>query len=326
MENLHLIFRKKLPQYNSIEELFSWLTPEFEKSYNVDCLELPFSGAGPKAILGNINYIRSLKFRNELVHITGHENYIAPFCGKRCVLTIHDIGSALSGNRLKRILIRLFWFWIPALFVKKITVISETSAKEVSKLIPFATKKISVVHNPVSPKIKPFPKSFNFENPRILFIGTKPNKNLERTVEALIGVKCNLIIIGKLTDTQKKLLTDSNIDFENESFIPYQQIVDHYKACDLLLFPSLYEGFGLPVLEAQAIGRPVITSNISSLPEVAGDGALFIDPYKIAEITKAIHSLKKMDSSILLQKGFKNVKTYQTTEIAQKYRTVYSQI
>lgn len=328
MVSVHLIFRKKLPQYNSIEELFGWLIPQFRGEVEIDRIELPYSGAGIRSIIGNIRYIRKKNFKNNIVHITGHENYIAPFCGRNCILTIHDIGSAFTGNAAKRLIIKIVWFWIPALFVKKITVISEFSAQEVKKLIPYAQHKIKVIHNPVSPELVYNSGNFNTEKPVILFLGTKPNKNLERTIDALAGLSCSLVIIGQLSPLQLEKLNKSGIEFINESFIPYKKIIEHYRNCHLVLFPSLYEGFGLPVIEAQAIGRPIITSNVASIPEVAGRGALLVNPEKINEIRYAVSKVtnNKILRDQLTKDGITNVQKFKSSYIAKKYIHVYNEL
>src|SRR5690606_4335206 len=154
--------------------------------------EMPYKGAGPRSVF--LNLIFAYKHRGEINHITGHVNYLTLVTGRKTVLTVHDIGSAFYGNRIHRLLIKTFWFWIPALFVKRITVISEFTKRELSTLIPFAKHKIRVIHNPIAPEIKENQKIFDLERPLILLIGTKPNKNLERTLAALKDIPCSLLI------------------------------------------------------------------------------------------------------------------------------------
>ena len=171
--------------------------------------------------------------------------------------------SAFYGSFFHRLFIKIFWFWLPALMVRKITVISNFSKDQVMGLIPFAEKKIRVIYNPVSSLLNYSPKNFNKRNPLILHLGTKANKNLERTIKALNGLKCRLLIIGELTEQQVQLLKQNKINFRNKKFIPFSEIKAAYEECDMVSFVSLYEGFGMPVIEAQAVGRPVLSSNVS---------------------------------------------------------------
>ena len=315
-----------MPQFHSIEGVFEGVIKELGKVAQTLRIEVPFEGAGPRSIVGNLNFAR--KQKGEINHITGHVNYLALVASRKTVLTVHDIGSAFYGNVVHRLLIKTFWFWIPALFVKRITVISEFTKGELSALIPFAQHKIRVIHNPISPIIKEKPKIFNSYKPLILLIGTKPNKNLERTLEALHGIPCTLLIIGQLTEHQRTLLTVFSLEYENKFAIPDGEVLASYEKCDLLCFASTYEGFGMPIIEAQATWRPVITSNIGVMPEVAGDGACFVNPMDIQSIREGVIKIinDKTYREELLTKGLENLKRFQVEKIAQEYLAVYREL
>lgn len=322
---VNLIFRKKLPQFYSVEEIFSWLTPELKKSHQIERIELPFSGDTFRSILKNIRHIRQCKLSKQINHITGHENYLAPFCGKNCIITIHDIGFANSGNYIQKLMHKIFWFWLPALFAKKITVISEFTASEVRRLIPFAKDKIKVIRNPFNPKLRYTPKEFNTEMPKMLLVGTKQNKNLERAIQAIRKIPCSLIILGELFDHQVELLEQFKINYINEYNVSYSKVIDCYVEADLVLFPSLYEGFGLPILEAQTIGRPIITSRVASIPEVAGQGACFTNPLNIKSIENGVLKVIK-DTGFrneIVKKGLKNINHFHVRVISAQYSELY---
>ncbi|WP_159022677.1 glycosyltransferase family 1 protein [Formosa sp. L2A11] len=324
---LNYIFRKRLPQYNSIEELFGAIQARLKDNVDVESQELQFSGGSPIVILKNILNFKK-KSVNQVNHITGDVNYMALVTGSKSVLTIHDIGSILKGNILKRTYLKLVWFTLPSMFIKKITVISEFTKNELTKVIPFATDKIQVVYNPVNSQLVYCPKKKVSVCPNILLIGTKPNKNIERTFEALNGISCKLTIIGKLTEIQLALLKTYNLEYKSMFQIPYNDIVEAYKSSDLVLFASTYEGFGMPIIEAQAIGRPVITSNIGAMKEVALDSAYLVDPYNIDEIrtgVKTILSGKSVQDE-LIRKGQENVKRFHIDKIAEDYLTIYKEV
>ena len=94
--------------------------------------------------------------------------------------------------------VRLFWFWLPALFVKKITVISEFTKQQLTAIIPSFAHKITVVYNPVHPKYSPILKIL-IVTPTILLLGTKSNKNLERSLQAIKDIPCKVVIVGSLS-------------------------------------------------------------------------------------------------------------------------------
>lgn len=321
-----LFFRKSAPQFNSIEELFEAISLRLATTLNVEKINMPYQRVSLKKIVGNIKYAK--KKSGMLNHITGHVNYIAIGLRGKTILTIHDIGSGLQGNVIHRLLITIFWYWLPVLMVDKITVISEFSKREVIRLIPFAKHKIKVIYNPVNEMLKYSHKVFNSKTPTILLVGTKSNKNLENTIKALKGISCELHIIGQLSQLQKVLLTQADIVYRNQFFISYTEIVKAYETCDIVCFASTYEGFGMPIIEAQAIGRPVLTSNFGAMKEVAGTNACLVDPYSITSIRSGVEKLIKDEAyrASLIQQGLKNVERFKLEKIANDYLKLYQEL
>ncbi|WP_289055261.1 glycosyltransferase family 4 protein [Carboxylicivirga marina] len=137
-----------------------------------------------------------------------------------------------------------------------------------------------------------------------------------------------LIVVGKMTEKQTLLAEQYQLNIENLVQVPYEAILDTYKRCDLLCFPSFYEGFGLPIIEAQAIGRPVITSNFGAMKEVAGRAASLVNPNKIQDIQWAIGDILEVEKlrSFLVEEGLKNVERFKGEVIAEAYNKVYEKV
>jgi len=319
-------FRKRLLGFNSIEGLFYNISDVVKDHIQTVNVELPSSAFSIKGVFQNLKFTK--KYKGEINHITGHVNYLAIVTRKRTVLTIHDVKSSFYGNFFHQILIKILLFWLPAFFVKRITVISKFSKKELLAIIPFAKSKIKVIYNPVSPLFQPKGFTFNSQCPTILCIGTKANKNLERVFESLREITCRLHIIGQLSDEQLRLLQEYHINYINSVNLSQKEIVESYENCDLLCFPSTYEGFGMPIIEAQAVGRPVITSNVGAMLEVANDSACLVDPYEINAIKKGVEKIifEEDYRQILIEKGFENVKRFQLDTIVKQYINIYKEI
>ena len=318
-----LFSRKKREGVNSIEMVFSTIDNQLLSHTTI---QLPYEGASPITLFKNILF--AYRHKADLNHITGDVHYIALGLGRSTILTIHDVQSALRiSNPLKRFYVKLFWFYLPALIVKRITVISEFTKTELLKLIPFAKNKIVVIHNAFNPTIGHVKKGIN-KRPVILHMGTKPNKNLERVLTALNDIDCLLIIIGKLTPKQSQLLKVSCIDYENYFDVNYTEIIKFYQRCDIVSFPSTYEGFGVPILEANAAGRPILCGDINVLHEVAGKAAYFVNPTDVNEIKngfiKLINNPELREE--LISYGLQNVKRFTPQAIAAQYNNLYNSI
>lgn len=322
-----IFIRKKRPEANSIEEIFNSLIKYL--GHDTELLELPYAGAGISAIVKNIYFAR--KHRGEINHITGEVHYIALGTGCRTLITIHDIQSIIKGGWIARTIKKWLWFNLPLLIARKVSVISSFTEKELVELCPFAEKKISVVNNPIndlqiiSPTV--FCETTSIKK-TILHVGTKPNKNLEGVLRAITNLPIRLVVIGTMTKEQELLADSSGVKYENYYNLPYSRVLELYAIADMVTFPSFYEGFGMPILEANLVGTPVLASDIDVLHEVAGNAAYFVNPYSIEDIRYGIIELldnNKLKAS-LIANGRKNIKRFSPQNIARQYKSLYNQL
>jgi len=268
--------------------------------------------------------------RKNVTHITGDITFAAIGTNpRRTVITIHDCEVLDRSSGIKKAIIKLFWYRIPTIRAAAIVVISEATKQKLLKYLPNTpSSKLSVIPSATSSNLSYQPKEKPSKPTRILQIGTKHNKNLPRLIEALRGQPCVLVIIGRLSETTRILLRDAQINFQNRVDISNEELADEYQRCDIVSFVSLEEGFGMPIIEAQKIGRPVITSNCSSMPEVAGEGALLVNPYDVESIRSAFEEL--IHDAYLQRKlvaaGLSNLKRFESKEIARAYSRVYEAI
>lgn len=209
-----------------------------------------------------------------------------------------------------------------------ITVISESTKQELMKCLKCRSEKLRVIHASVSPIFRYCPRSFNSLNPVILQVGTGENKNLIRVSKALEGLPCHLQIVGRLSKEQVISLGERGIKYSSIINLSDKEMVQQYRKCDILIFASTYEGFGLPILEAQATGRPVVTSNILSMPEVAGDSACLVNPFSVEDIREGIMRVIQDNNyrEDLVRRGLNNIDRFQVRGIAEKYVRVYEEL
>ena len=262
-------------------------------------------------------------------HVTGDTTFVAiPLRSKRTVLTILDCGVLRRTTGWKRRLIKWLWFDWPIRRTSIVTTISTSSRNEIIEITGCSPDKVRVVPVAVSDKFKKCKKPFNKQRPRILHLGTYPNKNLPRLIEALDNVPCTLVVIGKIDASTMKLIEKHNIELENYFDLPHEEVIAQYRKSDMVSFASIYEGFGMPIIEANVVGRAVVTSNVASMPEVAGNAACLVDPFDVQSIRQGILKVIEDDQyrDQLVQSGYENAQRFRPEKIAQMYFDVYSEV
>jgi len=267
--------------------------------------------------------------QGDVNHITGDVNYLAYFLRRsKTILTIHDLRTVHRLNGWKRRLFLWLWFRLPIRSVRLVTVISEATKNDLAKFVKIDSEHVRVIYDPVADHFQYVPKKFDMQRPRILFVGTGANKNFSRTIEALNGIPCHLRIIGRLSIKQTALLSRCRINYSNAYRLTSDEIANEYRLSDMLVFPSTFEGFGLPIIEAQATGRPVVTSNVLSMPEVSGGAACHVDPLDVSSIRNGIQKIIKNSEyrEHLVMQGLENVKQFRAGEIARQYLALYHEI
>ena len=278
-----------------------------------------------------------------------------PFITKKntkYVVTIHDI-VMFELPKLFTLTEKVYWFFSVKNAIKKANIIitvSKSTKQSIIKRYKAAENKIRVIplgvdcHKfyPTSEKDKQKIKAlYDLPEKYILYVGNKrPNKNLKRLLLAYKNLLTNyprapklLLVIG--IDSDKKFNLRSYIDKMSlsEKIVILENLEDDnlrqvYAAAELFIYPSLYEGFGLPVLEAMASGVPVIASNTSSIKEVAGEAGYLINPYNTKDITDSLRVLIENDRlrQELIRKGLTRAKQFSWEKMAKETYKIYQEL
>ncbi len=320
-------FRKPRANAFSIEVLFENIQRKIsnQNSFSTKRSEVP----SIHNIAANIWNAGSKQ--SEVNHITGDIHYVALGMKKRnTVLTIHDCVflTRYSKWNLKYWVFKFLWYQLPMMRANTITVISEKTKRELIKLTGVAAHKVKVVPNFFDPRFQFSPRVFNAACPRILQIGTKENKNIHNLARALKGLQCELHIVGQIDAATKEVLEANKINYKNFVNLSFEQLRQQYQECDMVAFVSTYEGFGLPILEACAVGRPLVTSRISPMDEIADDAACKVNPWNVYDIrrgiTKVIEDAQYREQ--LINNGWKMRYRYSIENITNQYADIYQKI
>jgi glycosyltransferase involved in cell wall biosynthesis len=259
------------------------------------------------------------------------------------MLTIHDLFPLINPELSLEGQSSLFENIKPNLDkIDRIIAVSQSTKNDIMKYLDVHEDKITMIYEGVDEKYKPvedcskIKKKYGVDK-FILFVGTlEPRKNIPNLIKAfakLNSTEYKLVITGKkgwkyksIFNTAESLkITDKTVF---TGYVPEDDLPALYSAADLFVYPSLYEGFGIPPLEAMACGTPVITSNRSSLPEVAGNAALLVDPEDTDELAEAM--MKVIGDSclrdVMTKRGFEQAKKFSWDQCVRKTIRVYKQI
>ena len=242
-------------------------------------------------------------------------------CNK--IITLHDIIPLRMPETVSDRYLKIFNEQLPKLlnYCQGIITVSNYSKNDIAKEFNFPENKIFVTHLAAEDIYVPLCKSkakkiinnkYGINTNFILYVGgLSPRKNIIGLIEAYsklnnkLKEKNSLVIVGKKGlsySRYKKRACDLNVSNKVifTDFIPLNDLPLFYNACELLVYPSFYEGFGLPPLEAMACGTPVISSNVTSIPEICNDAAILVNPYNIDELSLAIE--KVLTDNLLMLK------------------------
>ncbi len=277
------------------------------------------------------NTLHAARYASDINHITGDVNFLAMgLCRKKTILTIHDFGyyeNPVHGT-LKHFIYHLFWFYFPLKCVDMVTVVSGFTREKLIRYFDFPKNKIRVIPDPVKPVFRYEQKVTISDNPVILMLGTGKHKNLDNLIEAARNTNFHLDIVGWPAEDELAKLKEYSISHTIYNNLSDEQIQERYAACDVLFMASLYEGFGMPIIEGQAVGRPVVTSKIGAMKEVGEGSAVLVDPLVPKEIKNAITAIvsDRTYYDELVEKGRKNAAKYDHEVIAEQYLNVYREL
>lgn len=292
----------------------------------------------------------------DLLFVPAH---VVPFLKKPAVpvvVTVHDLRTEFLPQHeslLQRVYLSRYLEIVRARLAKQIIAVSESTRRDVIEKLGIDDKKVKVIYEGVDrerfhegikeerTKIKKVQEKYKIEGPYLLFVGTiQPRKNLVRLMEAFSRYlrekgdeqtkRMELVLAGGIGwNAEQIYATPTRLNIQQRvKFIGYVDDDDLpylYAGAEIFVFPSLYEGFGLPVLEAMAVGTPVITSNVSSLPEVGGEAAYYVDPESVSSIMNGLSRV--MTQSELRQKmidrGYQQVKKFSWEQAARETCEVF---
>lgn len=274
------------------------------------------------------------------------------------VMTVHDVLEHMYRTHDGSGFRRSVHFQLTRHVLKgaaRILAVSNFTKAEIEKLFGIPASKIEVAYNAIDARFlhghadeaerELLAARYQVKNPFLLYAGRiSPHKNLVRIIEAFSALKAELlkqdlypdlklIIIGdelsKHPDLRRTVVRGGvQNDVRFLGFVPIETLRIFYDAAKIFVFPSLYEGFGLPPLEAMAHGTPVLTSNASSLPEVVGSAAVMVNPENVFEIMRGMHRvlIDPLLREKLKQRGYEQAKKFSWDESAQKILSVYEEV
>jgi glycosyltransferase involved in cell wall biosynthesis len=263
--------------------------------------------------------------------------FLKPGNKPKVVMTVHDLVPALFPE-FSTFIKKLYYRYALKYFFSRVDhfiVPSKSVLSDMVKYYSIKPHRISVVYEGVSGKFRPCLKP---KKGYILAVGTiEPRKNFRRIIESYISLKQSHKISAKLIIVGKRGWACNDVynipdylhkDIIFKGYVSDIELISLYQNAKVFVYPSLNEGFGLPVVEAMACGCPVVTSHLSSLPEVAGKAALLVDPHNTNDIACAIIKVLNNEhfASTLRKRGLEQVKNFTWLKCAQETAKVYETV
>lgn len=268
---------------------------------------------------------------------------------QRYVVTVYDLTPFITPKEHTTIRVSIYRTFFPRTLktADMIIVDSYSTKNDIVRYFKIPEEKLRVIHLGVDEDYKPLPEDnvekikqkYNLNYPFILYVGTlEPRKNIPTLIKAFYklkksGLPHKLVITGKkgwkykdIFELIDKLELQKDVVFTG--YVPKEDLPALYNAADLFIYPSLYEGFGLPPLEAMACGTPVITSNTSSLPEVVGNAGIMVDPYDVDGLAKVMYEVLTNEGlrEELRKKGLERAKLFSWKKTAEETLKVYEEV
>ena len=271
----------------------------------------------------------------------------------RSVVTIHDCIHLMFPQYLPGRLAHAYaklQLWTAAHRSDHILTVSEASKLDILRRFRIPADKVTVVYNAIDARLAREPADeevdrviarYQLRDPFALYVGNiKPHKNLERLIEAFHQLRqesafeaLKLVIIGDEISKYQGLRRAVHVHKLHKhvrffGFVPLETLAVLYQLASVFVFPSLYEGFGLPPLEAMYFGTPVVTSNVSSLPEVVGDAAMLVDPYSAESIADGMRRVLTDEHlrAFLRERGMARAREYSWEQSVRQIRDVYGEV
>src|SRR5271154_994936 len=336
---------------------FADLPPNFETAI----FAAPEKRGTAQSGLAQIRYGFFLrKLEADLFHIP--LNAVPLLMPKPYLVTIHDMSTLLFASQLGyRNRVRQFYLRRGLIRADRVMAVSMATCRDVESVLGIPASRMRVVYNAPDPifhassaggdaaghsaEIQRVLDRYRIHYPFLLYVGrTNPQKNIPRLVEAFAVLRgelqehpvyrdLRLLIIGDEISRYPALrhaVIQSRVEDTVRflGFVPIETLRSFYQAASAFVFPSLYEGFGLPPLEAMACGTPVVCSNVSSLPEVVGDAAAIVNPENVFDIARGMREvlLDRERRSTLVERGFEQARRFSWKRTAQQVLEAYEEI
>ena len=296
------------------------------------------------------------KFRCDVLHVP-HLFSSPQFIPCRYVVTVHDLLDHFyppPGESATRRTLRFYFTRRVLRRAERVFAVSNATRNDIGRLFHLPLGKVEVIYNAIDERFRRGHASeadcrliagrYQVNYPFLLYAGNiRPHKNVIRIIEAFSALKTELGKEGRVPDLKLIIIGDElskhpdlrravvrsgvTNDVRFLGFVPIDELRIFYDTAKVFVFPSLYEGFGLPPLEAMAHGTPVVTSNVSSLPEVVGNAAVLVNPENVFDIMHAVHRVL-LDQPLrerLKRAGYEQSLSYSWESSVARIRQVYEE-